>query len=972
MIRQDIRKLIETGQHEGISLREVLGQTPYDDLFQVDLQDGSFSVLENVVDKYYGISREGDFARLVAYAADHFVHPEDRDVYLQMFDLQTIEQRFAQADPNGILEGEIRMRATNDSWIRTQQVVVNGLLLDPKEAGQFRVYIYDMQEVVQEDDFSVFIPGIDPDVARYGALTGLLSSFDFFAPAQQRLEEFRDGWCLIDIDIKHFKLFIDWYGVESGRYLISGFAEALRDAERVVGGMCGHIGQDEFCLIVPYDKAWIEALQADLQELISSFSPIEGFIPYFGIAMIDDSSNQIQEFFNRAALTNDEIKDNINTAIRIYDPAIHKQNAYEYELLFAFQHAIERGEITFHLQPQFRVSNHKVVGAEALARWHREDGSWISPAVFVPILEKHGLVYKLDTYIWESVCRWCRSWLDRGHTLVPISINVSRQDISRFDVSDHLEDLLRKYGLTTKDLKIEITETAYADDFNPVSETVAELRGRGFSVLMDDFGSGYSSLSMLRTMNMDVIKLDAQFLRIDRETETKGVSILESIVNMTRNLSTPIIVEGVEDEYQAQFLTELGCAYMQGYYFARPMSVEKFEGFIEDAHKIDEMGLVFKANQELRVREFFDANIYSDAMLNNVLGPIAFYNQVGEDISIIRYNEQFFEMVGLTEQEMDQRIEHIQEYMPPEDRKKLLEILASAEEHPTLGGHGVVRALRPNGVLLWLEMKVFFLEEDRLGKKFYISARDVSETYFLSSDMPGAYYRTTIDDDFEFMFISQNFLDLTGYTREEIRYEFDNKMNNMTHPADRVSVHEWSHRIINGQGRETRPYRIRVKRGGYIWIAEKDQITDRFGAPCYQSIAIDVTDVMAMRNQMRILSEHLTDSILFVRPVGDGYEFEAVVYNLEDALGSMTAQEFEDSLNDGSFFDYIDGYTELIDRTNMSLGEFIRWHQRKIAGKRGKLDITLPSGEKAELSMRADRVADQDTRVEFIIMLRAR
>ncbi len=803
-------------------------------------------------------------------------------------------------------------------------------------------------------------------------VTGLPEGTGFFHPAQERLGEFRKGWCLIHIDIKHYKLFVDWYGVDEGYHMLAEFAKVLRAAEKAEDGMAGYLGQDEFCLIVPYDKAKIEALQTQMKELVATISPISGFEPVFGVAMIDDSSDRIEEFSNKAALASDEIKDNINTSIRIYDAEVHNQNAREFELLFEFQSAIERGEITFHMQPQFKVSNQKVVGAESLARWHRRDGSWISPAIFVPILEKHGIVHRLDTYIWESVCKWCRSWLDRGQTLVPISVNVSRQDITALDVPEYLEGLLRKYELTAKDLQIEITETAYADDFNPISDTVQRLREKGFSVLMDDFGSGYSSLSMLRTMNMDVIKLDAQFLRIDKEEETKGVSILESIVNMTRNLSTPIIVEGVETEYQAQFLSELGCAYMQGYYFARPMPVEQFEALIAEEQKIDELGVVFKANQQLRVREFFDENIYSEVMLNNILGPIAFYNQVGEDISIIRYNEQFFEMVGITEVEMDQRIHHIQNYMPYDDHQKLLKILDHAVEHPSLGGHGVVRAQRPNGVFLWLELRVFFLEEDHRGRKFYVSARDESETYFLSADLPGAYYRTTTDHDFEFLFISQNFLELTGFTEEEIRIQFDNKMNNMTHPADRASVWEWSDEIKMGGATQARPYRIRRKRGDYIYIAEQDRITDRFGAPCYQSIAIDVTDVMAMRNQMRILSEHLSDTILFVRPVGDGFEFEAVTYNLEDVLGLESGKAFEAVLNDGSFLDQIEGYRELIEKVGLKQNEFVHWYLEELVGKRRRMRVWVSDEETVDLRIRADRVADKNTRVEYIIMLQSK
>ena len=191
----------------------------------------------------------------------------------------------------------------------------------------------------------------------------------------------------------------------------------------------------------------------------------------------------------------------------------------------------------------------------------------VSPGVFVPVLEKNGFIASLDRYVWKNVCQWLRSWLDKGHQPVPISINVSRIDIFSMDVPAYLTELLQTYDLPAKLLKVEITESAYAESNDKIIRTVKQLRDAELLVMMDDFGSGYSSLNMLKSIAVDVLKLDMRFLDIDEEEESKGVGILESVVNMARQMRMPIIVEGVETQKQESYLLKLGCRYSQGFYY---------------------------------------------------------------------------------------------------------------------------------------------------------------------------------------------------------------------------------------------------------------------------------------------------------------------------------------------------------------------------------------------------------------------
>lgn len=210
-----------------------------------------------------------------------------------------------------------------------------------------------------------------------------------------------------------------------------------------------------------------------------------------------------------------------------------------------------------------------------------------SPGKFVPILERTGAIYLLDQQVWEKVCQWLRSWIDRGYRPVPISINISRIDIMSMDVPAYLMHLLEKYDLSAKYIKAEITESAYAEEDKTINDTVNQLRDAGFLVMMDDFGSGYSSLNMLKSIPVDVIKIDMRFLEIEESEEEKGISILESIVNMARLLGMPIIVEGVETQQQENVLWSMGCRYTQGYYYYKPLPIDKFETLLADERSLD-------------------------------------------------------------------------------------------------------------------------------------------------------------------------------------------------------------------------------------------------------------------------------------------------------------------------------------------------------------------------------------------------
>ncbi|WP_270541966.1 sensor domain-containing diguanylate cyclase [Bifidobacterium pseudocatenulatum] len=248
--------------------------------------------------------------------------------------------------------------------------------------------------------------------------------------------------------------------------------------------------------------------------------------------------------------------------------------------------AFDNNEFCFYLQPKCNAETGAIVGAEALVRWNHPEYGLVSPGEFIPLLERESMVTRFDLFIWRSVCEMLSRWDGEGRNLVPVSVNVSMTDIEAIDVARVLGDLLDRFSIDARLLQVEITESAIAHNMDVVEETIRDLHARGIAVLMDDFGSAYSSLNMLKDINVDAIKLDMKFVDLNADNAAKGSKIIESVIDMAYQLRLSIIAEGAQTAEQVSKLRELGCMYIQGYYFYRPLTVGKMEDLLE--HRPDD------------------------------------------------------------------------------------------------------------------------------------------------------------------------------------------------------------------------------------------------------------------------------------------------------------------------------------------------------------------------------------------------
>ena len=711
-----------------------LKHTAYDELMILVPAAGEYISVYHSDGKYFSPALDGTYAQLVEYASDHMVHPDDREAHQALMDISTMQARLASSVPKGILSGTVRYLWLDGQWHEMLHLLIGGEEFGIPE-DQVYFFLYDIQDIREREEGQHVNTAAHTERLRK-MMPELLTENTFFALAQQRLRHLEGQWCMIAVDVKHFKLFKELNGQDKGDQLLIRFAEHIHDMAEFTGGLGCYRGQDDFGLLVPFDQAMIDRLFNTLRQDIDSLSGTSGFYPLFGICMIFDTDVPALEHFNHAAPTAEEIKDDLQFHVRVYDPDTHEQHVEEFKLLSDFKDAIARqDEITFHIQPQVNVDTGRIVGGESLARWQKPDGTTVSPTVFVPILEKYGIITDLDVHVWEQVCAWLRKMIDSGVKPVPVSVNVSRINIFAVDVPERMEELTAKYGLDHSLIEVEITESAYIEDDQRIQGAIAGLREKGFRVLMDDFGSGYSSLNMLRSIHVDVIKLDAQFLRFTIGEEQKGINILESIISMTKSLSTPIIVEGVETPALVRYLKDMGCKYMQGFHYYRPMPPDQFEALIRVPGNVDKKGVVLERNKQLHVREFLEDSVYSDAMLNNILGPVAFYGRSGDNVDIVRFNNQFARFVRLDPDALEERRYHIQNLFAEEDRPKFFAMLDDAYNDRINGAKGLFRVYNPDGSVFWTQVLVYYLKDENKQQIFYGSLSDMTEVMNLRDQL---------------------------------------------------------------------------------------------------------------------------------------------------------------------------------------------------------------------------------------------
>lgn len=416
--------------------------------------------------------------------------------------------------------------------------------------------------------------------ADFDSVTGLFNSETFYRKAGEKLHLEQDkDFVIISVDVDRFRLINDRYGIDAGNRTLQALGKVIKEVSGK-GSLAKRYQSDMFTVMMQYES---DQKLVDYMTRLSAAIRDEKVLPMtislvYGIYKVSDRNLPVRLMCDRARAVKKQVKSTALTNYAVYDDVIRLKLREQAEIEDEMVNALNNREFVMYLQPQMDISTGKMIGAEALVRWKHPLKGIMVPAQFLNLFESNGFITKMDMYIWEEACRYLRE-LQQRDIFLPISVNISRIHIGKTDLSNILLGLTSKYEIEPEFLKLEITENLFMDDVEELFEEMEILKKSGFKILMDDFGSGYSSLNMLRNAPVDTLKIDRFFLDEIMSTD-RGKIIVESSVRMAKQLGLSVIAEGVETKEQLDFLDSINCDVAQGYYYSRPISLEEFEKFM--------------------------------------------------------------------------------------------------------------------------------------------------------------------------------------------------------------------------------------------------------------------------------------------------------------------------------------------------------------------------------------------------------
>ncbi len=717
-------------------------------------------------------------------------------------------------------------------------------------------------------------------VSRIDPNTGLCNTATFCVAVSRRLrEEPAARWVIARWDIDRFKSFNDAYGTARGDLLLSeigrGFVQSAPAAETLGMRVYGHWDADHFVSLWRGDDIDPERLYRYTADEMSRAYPDYRFVIHFGLYRITDPTVDVGVMCDRALLALKAVKGNYERHFAWYDESMRAELIDAQEIIGDMQEALEKGQFVAYFQPQYDYEDGRLIGAEALARWQHPTRGLVSPARFIPVFEKNGFIFELDRCIWRSVCRSLRDWLDRGLDAPSVSVNISRRDLYRPCLVDTFQSLISEYRLEPSLLRLEITESAYMEAAEQLISVVKRFRALGFTVEMDDFGSGYSSLNTLKDVPVDTLKLDMRFVSAS-ENGGRGGSILSSVVRMAHALEIPVIAEGVETKQQADFLKSVGWLFMQGYLFAKPMPPDAFERLIR------EHPLPLAAQRRFRrgvdgAADFLDATTQSTLLFNSFVGGAGIVEYAGGRVAALRLNDRFFDVLGVSRRQFGNRQYRLLEQISPDTRAAYVRMLEDAvRTGEEAGCECLFSPLGDAGEPVWLYNRVRFLSAKVDGCLFYLSVENITERKKLIDDnseltnrlsgiinsVPGGVQRFLVTPErFQLTYCNDTTPAMLGFTNEEFRALFAEERLGTVLPNDRVGLRRMLDGMLAEDAPRTGEIRLRhiAKDGSWRWLRMTGSVLQREpGRVSLSTIAMDISDTVAAEEKFLAQQKELS------------------------------------------------------------------------------------------------------------------
>lgn len=452
-------------------------------------------------------------------------------------------------------------------------------------AADFIAKPFDMPEVVLARCERIIELCEDRDIIRQTErdhISGLYTK-DYFFEYIRQIELWsrdipRDA---IVFDIEQFHLVNEFCGRDFGDRLLAEIGSALKNELAPMNAIACRADADTFYIFATHQENY-DNIRNIVQGILTEFFEVNHIRVRFGLWENVDRNVEIEAWFDRAKAACDKNRGDLTQAFTRYNNEMHSRYMFEETLIRDLQSAIDNKNLIVYYQPKYNIEGDspRLTSAEALIRWIHPTLGFISPGDFIPLFEGNGLIQKVDNFVWNEVAKQIRKWKDEFGVTVPVSVNVSRIDIMDPELETKLMRLLEENGLSPEEYMLEVTESAYCENMERLIEVIENLRKKGFRIEMDDFGAGYSSLNMITTLPIDILKIDMSFVR-NMEKDERNLKLVELVAGIAKFLKIPAVAEGVETASQLKILKEMGCQIIQGYFFSKPVPPKDFAPFIE-------------------------------------------------------------------------------------------------------------------------------------------------------------------------------------------------------------------------------------------------------------------------------------------------------------------------------------------------------------------------------------------------------
>ncbi|HCT65113.1 MAG TPA: hypothetical protein DIC60_07640 [Lachnospiraceae bacterium] len=729
--------------------------------------------------------------------------------------------------------------------------------------------------------------------ADYDVLTGIYNRQAFCRETAKMLSNNIDKkYVLLCLDVERFKVINDLFGTEMGDKVLQEIALDFRKNLRGLGTY-GRLEADHFVCCFPEAIFNVDIILKRIDRFINRIDISYAMEVDFGIYAVDDILLPIDRMCDRANLALRTIKGNYLKKYAFYDEELRNIILKEQQITNEMDFALKNGQFKIHLQPIYNVANEKPVSAEALVRWYHPERGLISPGDFIPLFERNGFISKLDAYVWEEVCKFIHSQKEKGHSVVPISVNVSRINLYNTNICNEIISLTEKYDIEPEMLKFEITESAYTDNLYQLLNAMETLQKHGFEILMDDFGSGYSSLNMLKDVPVDILKIDMKFIE-DLDVSSRAGSVMTNVIRMAKWLNMSVVAEGVETKAQLVVLRNIGCDKVQGFYLSKPLSTGDFAKLMEDQNP--ENAEKMCKLKEVDIDCVWEADQKFAHFINGMIDGMGIYEVVDNGLEIIRANDGYFHIMGGTSKDLFSKKNNVLEHVFPEDRDNLMRASVIAVEKKCVQEVDI-RRIRQNNEFIWVNVRISYLGKFGANDAFYFAINNISYQKKLEND---AYLRQC-SDAFNNSCNEVMLLDYTDNCIVPISRSNVNSFQILYDDALDVAVHMYSENVVHSQDKnkflqfydkekieqvlvcegktniETE-IRIKTKNGDFQWVLIKTvKIEDPFGKITFLSCIKNIDKEKKTEFELENIKEML-ENIIPNMPVGFG------IYQINDQV----------------------------------------------------------------------------------------